>query len=172
MDVEDIGHSKLAQLNAIEEAEKGEKKKGLEIIKIIPGMDEDLDPDNLGLAVGAGGPHKLMLEDANGVRVFGFEYGTIEGVGIGMNIGCKMAVRDVIVRRGVLMLDSKNTTILGGKVDEIHKKWREERKDQLKSWLKACKEEMGEAKGPAKKKTTATRKKKTAQVDADEWEED
>ncbi|KAK6350961.1 hypothetical protein TWF718_004140 [Orbilia javanica] len=140
VDVEDIGHSKLSQLDALESAERGEKMKGKEVIRVVPGEDEDNDPDNLGLT-GAGGPHKLLLEDANGTRVYAFEFKAISGVGIGMNIGSKVVIRDAKVVRGVLMLQPGNTTLVGGKVEELHKSWREERKGRLKAEIEAMKED-------------------------------
>ncbi|KAK6361805.1 hypothetical protein TWF730_005520 [Orbilia blumenaviensis] len=140
VDVEDIGHSKLSQLDALESAERGEKMKGKEVIRVVPGEDEDNDPDNLGLT-GAGGPHKLLLEDAKGTRVYAFEFKPISGVGIGMNIGCKAVVRDAKVVRGVLMLEPANTTMVGGKVEELHKAWREQRKARLKADIEVLKED-------------------------------
>ncbi|KAK6502861.1 hypothetical protein TWF481_007901 [Arthrobotrys musiformis] len=140
VDVEDIGHSKLSQLDALESAERGEKMKGKEVIRVVPGEGEDNDPDNLGLT-GVGGPHKLLLEDANGTRVYAFEFKPLNGVGIGMNIGTKLVIRDAKVVRGVLMLQPGNTTLVGGKVEELHKTWREERKDRLKAEIEAMKED-------------------------------
>ncbi|KAK6521314.1 hypothetical protein TWF506_001538 [Arthrobotrys conoides] len=140
VDIEDVGHSKLSQLDALESAERGEKMKGKEVIRVVPGEDENNDPDNLGLT-GAGGPHKLLLEDANGTRAYAFEFKQINGVGIGMNIGSKMIIRDCKVVRGVLMLQPGNTTLVGGKVEELHKNWREERKGRLKAEIEAMKED-------------------------------
>ncbi|KAK6340909.1 hypothetical protein TWF696_009222 [Orbilia brochopaga] len=139
VDIEDIGHSKLSQLEALEAAERGEKTKGKEVIRVVPGEEDDTDPDNLGLT-GVGGPHKLTLDDANGSRVYAFEFKPINGVSIGMNIGTKLVLRDVRVARGVLMLQPANTTLVGGKVEELHKKWREERKGKLKAAIEAAKE--------------------------------
>ncbi|RVD88348.1 uncharacterized protein DFL_002537 [Arthrobotrys flagrans] len=138
VDIEDIGHSKLSQLDALESSERGEKMKGKEVIRVVPGENEDGDPDNLGLT-GVGGPHKLLLEDANGTRVYAFEFKPISGVGIGMNIGSKVVIRDAKVVRGVLMLQPGNTTLVGGKVEELHKNWREERKGRLQAEIEAMK---------------------------------
>lgn len=112
--------------------------KGKEVIRVVPGENEDGDPDNLGLT-GVGGPHKLLLEDANGTRVYAFEFKPISGVGIGMNIGSKVVIRDAKVVRGVLMLQPGNTTLVGGKVEELHKNWREERKGRLQAEIEAMK---------------------------------
>ncbi|KAK6528975.1 hypothetical protein TWF694_004200 [Orbilia ellipsospora] len=139
-DVEDIGHSKLSQLEALESAERGEKTKGKEVIRVVPGEAEDTDPDNLGLA-GVGGPHKLLLEDAKGTRFYGIEVKAIKDISIGMNIGSKIVLKDVTAIRGVLMLEPGNTTLVGGKVEELHKKWREERKGKLKAAIEAMKED-------------------------------
>ncbi|KAF3924688.1 hypothetical protein AA313_de0206372 [Arthrobotrys entomopaga] len=139
VDVEDIGHSKLSQLEALESAERGEKMKGKEVIRVVPGEADDTDPDSLGLT-GVGGPHKLLLEDAKGVRFYGIEIKAIKDVNIGMNIGSKVVLKDVRTTRGVLMLEPGNTTLVGGKVEELHKKWREERKGRLKAAIESIKE--------------------------------
>ncbi|KAF3903939.1 hypothetical protein ABW21_db0205490 [Orbilia brochopaga] len=140
VDIEDIGHSKLSQLEALEAAERGEKTKGKEVIRVVPGEADDTDPDNLGLT-GVGGPHKLTLDDANGMRVYAFEFKPISGVSIGMNIGAKLVLKEVRAARGVLMLQPANATIVGGKVEELHKKWREDRKGKLKTAIEAAKED-------------------------------
>ena len=50
-----------------------------------------------------------------------------------MNIGTKITLRDVTVARGVLLLEPKSTTVLGGKIEELHKEWKEARKAVLKA---------------------------------------
>ena len=75
------------------------------------------------------------------MRVYAFEFKPISGVGIGMNIGSKIVIRDAKVVRGVLMLQPGNTTLVGGKVEELHKNWREERKGRLKAEIEAMKED-------------------------------
>ncbi|EPS43900.1 hypothetical protein H072_2150 [Dactylellina haptotyla CBS 200.50] len=140
VDVEDIGHSKYSQLEALESAERGEKTKGKEVIRVIPGEADDTDPDNLGLS-GVGGPHRLLLEDAKGTRVYGMEFKAIKDVSIGMNIGSKVVLKDVKALRGVLLLEPGNTTLVGGKVEELHKQWREDRKGKLKAAIEAAKAE-------------------------------
>ncbi|KAF3918966.1 hypothetical protein ABW20_dc0108291 [Dactylellina cionopaga] len=136
VDVEDIGHGKQSQLEALESAERGEKTKGKEVIRVVPGDAHDADPDNLGLS-GVGGPHKLTVEDANGIRAYAFEFKPIDGISIAMNIGTKAVLKNVKVVRGVLMLEPGNTTLVGGKVEEMHKKWREERKGKLQAAIEA-----------------------------------
>jgi len=127
LDIEDIGRSRWSQVEALEADERGETTKGREIIRIVPGEEGETEQQK------SSGPHKLLLQDAQGKRTYGIELSNIEGVGLSMNIGTKMALRDVIVARGVILLEPKSATVLGGKIEELHKKWKEARKAVLKA---------------------------------------
>ena len=56
----------------------------------------------------------------------------MHGISTSMSIGAKLVLRDVLVARGLLLLEPKNVEIVGGKVDAWDKKWREDRKRVLK----------------------------------------
>ena len=132
--VEDMSKSRWEQIEAIEALERGEGTKGREIIRVAA-TDED---DSAGATVQkGGGPHKLLLQDAAGRRVYGIELRELEGVGLGMSIGCKMVLRNALVARGVVLLDPVTTTVLGGKIEELHKAWKEGRKAELKAAIEA-----------------------------------
>ncbi|KAF2500660.1 hypothetical protein BU16DRAFT_452717 [Lophium mytilinum] len=127
LDVEDIGRSCWSQVEAIEAAERGETTKGREIIRSVPSEQEAAE----GVQTAGAGPHKLLLQDAQGVCVYGFETHAIEGVGMAMSIGSKLVLRDVVVARGVLLLNPGCVTVLGGKIEGVHKAWKEGLKERL-----------------------------------------
>ena len=132
--VEDMSKSRWEQIEAIEALERGEGTKGREIIRVAA-TEED---DSSGAAVQkGGGPHKLLLQDAAGKRVFGIELKGLEGVGLGMSIGCKMVLNNALVARGVVLLEPATTTVLGGKIEELHKVWKDGRKAELKAAIEA-----------------------------------
>ena len=132
--VEDMSKSRWEQIEAIEALERGEGTKGREIIRVAPAEDGDNAESRTSKS---GGPHKLLLQDAKGARMFGIELKEVDGVGLGMNIGCKMILRNVLVARGVLMLEPGTSIILGGKIDSLHKAWKEGRKEELKKAIEA-----------------------------------
>ncbi|CAL8577861.1 hypothetical protein XPA_003673 [Xanthoria parietina] len=136
--IEDMGKSRWEQVEAIEALERGEGTKGREIIRVAATEGDD-DDGSSGAVVGkgGGGPHKLSLQDARGTGVYGIELKGIEGVGLGMSIGCKMVLKNVPVARGVLLLEPANTTILGGKIEALHRAWKENRKAELKAAIEA-----------------------------------
>ena len=149
VDVWDMGSSRIDTLDRIEMAERGEIRKGQQIIRVVDEAPaDDAGRVNNGPAFsGAGvaseksiGPHKLLLEDAKGERAYAFEYAAIDKVDLDMPIGTKMLLREVEVLRGTLLLEPKNTTVIGGKVEEMQRVHREARKEKLKSELQAIKE--------------------------------
>lgn len=80
-----------------------------------------------------GGPWKLLVQDAAGTRVYAFEMQSVEGIGGETAIGAKMVLRNVMVARGMVMLEARGVACLGGKIEEMDKAWREGRKERLKS---------------------------------------
>jgi len=44
-----------------------------------------------------------------------------------------MSLRDVLVARGVVLLEPGTVTMLGGKIEGLHRAWRENRKAELKA---------------------------------------
>ncbi len=132
--VEDMSKSRWEQIEAIEALERGEGTKGREIIRVAATEGDD----STGAAVQkGGGPHKLLLQDAAGRRVYGIELKGLEGVGLGMSIGCKMALKNALVARGVVLLEPAMITVLGGKIEELHKAWKAGRKAELKAAIEA-----------------------------------
>ena len=131
MDVEDIGHSRWSQFEHIEAQERGETKQGQEMIRVVP-EDTESDTSSLLQSTGLSGPHKVLLQDARGTKMFGFELIPVNGIGLNMSIGCKLVLRTVTVARGVALLQPKSVEVLGGKIDAWHKQWRSERKEILK----------------------------------------
>lgn len=128
--IDDMNKSRWEQIEAIEALARGEGTKGREIIRLPPSQDED----NIDAGVQkGGGPHKLLLQDAQGLRVYGIELKGVEGVGLGMNIGCKLVLRGNLVARGVILLEPSTTSLLGGKIEALHKAWKENRKRDLKA---------------------------------------
>lgn len=133
LDIEDIGRSRWSQVEAIEMEERGETRKGHEIIRVVPDEEDNLDPNPPAhLTTSHAGPHKLLVQDAKGNKVYAFELEGVQGVGMAIPIGTKLLLRDFVVARGVILLTARGTDILGGKVDVWDKKWREDRKKVLK----------------------------------------
>lgn len=129
LDVEDIGRSRWSQIEAIEADERGETTRGREIIRVVPGEDEDSERTTTVLQ--SHGPHKLLLQDAKGVKAYGLELSGITGISLSMNIGAKLVLRDVTVARGVILLEPQKATLLGGKMDELDRKWKAGHKQAL-----------------------------------------
>jgi RecQ-mediated genome instability protein 1 len=128
MDIEDIGHSRWSQVETIEAKERGETTKGREVVRIVPDGDgqEGVQAD-----ADSKGPFKLLLLDAKGVKVYGLDLRGIQGVNMGMTMGVKVLLRNVEVRRGVVMLEPGGMQILGGKIEGLDKSWKEGRKERL-----------------------------------------
>lgn len=128
--VEDMSKSRWEQIEAIEALERGEGTRGREIIRVAAAEEDDSAGANVQKG---GGPHKLLLQDAAGRRVYGIELKGLEGVGVGMSIGCKVVLKNALVARGVVLLEPATTVLLGGKMEELHKAWKEGRKAELKA---------------------------------------
>lgn len=138
LDIEDVGKSRWSQVETIEAQERGETTKGREIIRVVP--DEDSTSTNSEGVLSnpaatstSSGPHKLLLQDAKGTKIYGFELSPVHGVGVEkLAIGAKLLLRNVQVARGVAFLEANGCEVLGGKVEAWDKKWRGERKEVLK----------------------------------------
>jgi RecQ-mediated genome instability protein 1 len=130
LDIEDIGRSRWSQAELIESEERGETTRGREIIRVVPGEDaSSAEPAQVQTV----GPHKLLLQDAQGTQVYSIELSAVSGITLAMSIGAKLVLREVTVSRGVLLLEARSVSILGGKLDELHKTWKGKRKENLKS---------------------------------------
>ena len=134
LDIEDMSKSRWQQIEAIEALERGEGTKGREIVRVVPTEEgDDLDAGSNK----SGGPHKLLLQDAKGARAYGIELRNVEGVTLSMNIGSKIALKNITIARGVILLEPATTTLLGGKIEALHKHWKENRKSDLKAAIEA-----------------------------------
>lgn len=175
LEIIDTGTSKWAQIEAIERVERGEEIRGREVIRSVPSLEDgntnnsdgERYPGSLSSALagtaiygnsrkGSGGPHKLLLQDGAGNKVWAFELERIQDITIvnmnpplsgasgtsgitridGIQIGCKALIKSgTSIRRGLALLKPANTTILGGKVDLWDKRWREGGKARLQQQL-------------------------------------
>lgn len=133
--VEDMSKSRWEQIEAIEALERGEGTRGREIVRVMAAEENEDSQARAGNR--GGGPHKLLLQDVHGVRVYGIELKAVEGVDVGMSIGSKMMLKNVTIARGVILLEPGTTTMLGGKIEVLHKAWRENRKAALKAAIEA-----------------------------------
>lgn len=157
LDILDVGSSKWNQIEAIERVERGEEVRGREVIRTVPIMNEEDGSGGSGNGHAAAnststatsikktaGPHKLLLQDAAGTKVWGFELASIPRVFVtmtveegGLQIGAKLLLKQgVVVRRGMVMLEPNGVIVLGGKVEEWDKKWRVSRKNRLADEMK------------------------------------
>lgn len=99
LDVEDVGCSRIEQLERIEMIERGESRKGVVITRIVEddGVHEGTAATQLGKqstkaedSNTSSGPHKVLLEDAAGGRVYGIELRPVDGITMKMMIGTKV----------------------------------------------------------------------------------
>ena len=133
--VEDVSKSRWEQIEDIEALERGEGTKGRGIIRVVvTGEDDDVSRNIQNIRQG-GGLHKLLLQDAAGKSVYGIELSGTEGVELGMSIGSKIVLKNALVARGVVLIEPATSMLLGGKVEEWHKAWKENRKGDLKAAL-------------------------------------
>lgn len=145
LDVTDLSSSRGDALDRLEMAARGEAMRGREVIRLVPSDDSASPVDgggggggvgggaaHVGGRNGARGMHRLLLEDAAGRHVWGFELTAVPGVWVGMNIGAKILLRaGCEVARGVVLLTADTAAVLGGKVDGLHKAWADGRKAAL-----------------------------------------
>lgn len=133
LDVEDIGRSRWSQITLIEQQERGEMTRGREIIRAVPDSeDRGAQP-----AEASKGPHKLLLQDVRGAKIYAFEMKPIPGVGLGMSIGSKLVINGATIARGMLLLEDDKVQVLGGRVAAWSDQWQADRKASLKSRLPA-----------------------------------
>lgn len=81
----------------------------------------------------AGTLHRLVLQDAAGTKTVAIELERVEGIDIDkMSIGAKMVLkRGATVARGIILMESATTIVLGGKIETMHREWKEGRKARL-----------------------------------------
>ncbi|KAH0334263.1 hypothetical protein KCU81_g9532, partial [Aureobasidium melanogenum] len=142
LDIEDIGRSAWSQVEAIEAQERGETTKGREVIRVVPGEEADPDRDGTTPITKSNGPHKLLLQDAKGTKIYGFEVTDVDGIDLNLGIGAKLILKNMTIARGVILLEPTSTQLLGGKVDVWDKAWRAGRKEALKAKVGPREEEL------------------------------
>jgi RecQ mediated genome instability protein len=93
--VQDIGTSRLAQLEALEKSITEAGPQGRRVVDLPADEEADDNPmangTNEGLSVGKS-ICKVLLEDGRGERVYGMEVKPIEGIKVGMSLGCKVCL--------------------------------------------------------------------------------
>ena len=139
LSVEDIGSSNWSQIEAIERIERGEEVRGREIVRTVDVDGADARGGAAGQAstpaVSSGGPHKYLLQDANGTKVVAWEKEKMQKMSLGDKecvIGMKIVLKNgLLVRRGLLMLEKNYVTVLGGKVEAWDEAWKKGAKQRL-----------------------------------------
>jgi RecQ-mediated genome instability protein 1 len=136
IDIEDIGTSLWAQVEKIEQVERGETVRGREIVRNV-NVDGG-DSENTGNATTASrntignGPHRLVLQDSFGTKAVALELKDIPGIAIDkISIGAKLVLKNTIVGRGMILLTPDTVTLLGGKIEAMDTLWRQTRKERL-----------------------------------------
>ncbi|KAF1839689.1 RecQ mediated genome instability protein Rmi1 [Decorospora gaudefroyi] len=129
LDIEDIGHSRWSQVESIEAKERGETTKGREIVRVVE--QENEGTADAASPVQSKGPFKLLLQDAKGLKIYAFDLRGIDGLSTNMAMGVKLVLRNVDVRRGVVMLEPGCVQVVGGKLDALDKAWKQGRKERL-----------------------------------------
>lgn len=137
LDIEDIGTSLWAQVEKIEQVERGETVRGREIVRSV-NIESGDGENNTNTTTAPGnntvghGPHRLILQDSLGTKVVAMELRDIPGIAIDkISIGAKLVLKDTIVGRGMVLLTPDTVTLLGGKIDSMDTLWRKTRKEQL-----------------------------------------
>ncbi|KAE8448264.1 hypothetical protein EG329_009695 [Mollisiaceae sp. DMI_Dod_QoI] len=152
LDILDISKSKWEQIETLESERKGETTKGREVIRVLPPAEageNDRGSTAATQALGtqapnlaqSKGPHKLLLQDVKGMKIWGFELKRVDRIGIlggggqgmGISIGCKMWLKKGCkVARGMVLLEPGGCVVLGGKIEGLDKVWREGREQRLR----------------------------------------
>jgi RecQ-mediated genome instability protein 1 len=139
LSVEDIGDSKWSQIEAMERVERGEEVRGREIVRTVDVDNSDARGGAAGavstMAASSRGPHKYVLQDANGTKATAFEKERIAKMGLGDRecaIGMKIVLkRECMVRRAVMMLGKGDVNVLGGRVEAWDEAWKKGAKKRL-----------------------------------------
>lgn len=145
LDIQDIGRSRWSQVELLEQYERGETTKGRELIRLVPDAEDGASGTTTTTTTTAAraeqtaskGPHKLLLQDCRGTKVYGFELASVQGLGLQTSIGCKLLLREPVVARGVVMLEPSRVTVLGGKIEAWDTAWRRARKEALQAGAQA-----------------------------------
>ena len=155
LDIENLSQSRWQQVQALEAIERGEQKRGREIIRVATDGEggegsEETDSPSTGSG-GAGAPgrgaagrtqappdtnatHRLVLQDVAGNKVFAVELVRIPRIGIGrLRIGEKLVLKaGTVAARGTLLLDPTSVKFLGGQVEAMNSAWLKGRLQRLR----------------------------------------
>lgn len=139
LSVEDIGSSKWTQIEAIERVERGEEVRGREIVRVVDVDSSDarggISPTNTAMTALNSGPHKYVLQDANGTKVVAFDQeriGTMTLENKACAVGMKLLLKKgCVVRRGLLMMRVADVKLLGGKIEAWDEAWKNGTKKRL-----------------------------------------
>lgn len=151
VDMENLSQSRWQQVQALEAIERGEQKRGREIIRIPVGGEEGENGDETGNESSRPGrpaastaannglndafsTHRLVLQDAAGNTLFALELTRIHRISISrLHIGEKLLLKaGTAVARGTLLLEPANVKFLGGQVESMHKTWLDGRLKRLR----------------------------------------
>lgn len=160
VDLENLSQSRWQQVQALEAIERGEQKRGREIIRVPIGGEEGGEggdetgaesgrrPSGGGAAAASSGPgpsdnsatHRLVLQDATGHTLFALELTRIYRISVSrLRIGEKLLLKaGTVVARGTLLLEPANVKFLGGQVESMHKTWLEGRLARLRAAAQAA----------------------------------
>ncbi|CAK7201911.1 hypothetical protein SEUCBS139899_004626 [Sporothrix eucalyptigena] len=161
VDLENLSQSRWQQVQALEAIERGEQKRGREIIRIPVNGDDDNEDDGGGdeagnesgrggrsaarAAASSSGPsdasstHRLVLQDATGQTLFALELTRIYRIGIGrLRMGEKLLLKKgTVVARGTLLLEPACVKFLGGQIEAMNKTWMDGRLARLRAAAQA-----------------------------------
>lgn len=150
VDLEDVSLSRMARLDGMDTSDEANSDRvsasrrsgGPARRRVNYNVDDDEDGRSAP-AGPAGGLtrkklHKLVVEDTAGTRVFSIEYASVPGLG-DVQLGAKLLLTSVPARRGVLLLDATNTTVLGGGIPA----WNEDREENTAEHLRQQLQELG-----------------------------
>lgn len=147
VDLENLSQSRWQQVQALEAVERGEQKRGREIIRVPVGGDDNEDGEETSSGsrpsatrTAASGPsdasatHRLVLQDAAGNTLFALELTRIYRISISrLKMGEKLLLKSgTVVARGMLLLEPVNVKFLGGQIEHLHKAWLEGRLQRLR----------------------------------------
>lgn len=152
LDIENLSQSRWQQVQALEAIERGEQKRGREIIRVTADGDggEETDSPSTGgggtAAPGRGAAgrtqappdtnatHRLVLQDVSGNKVFAVELVRIHRIGIGrLRIGEKIVLKaGTVAARGTLLLDPTSVKFLGGQIEAMNSAWLKGRLQRLR----------------------------------------
>lgn len=150
LDVQNMSLSRWQQVQALEAIERGEQKRGREIIRVVNDAEgEETDSSSTNTArnpapTHAGPPdtnatHRLVLQDPAGNKMFAMELVRIPRIGIGrLRIGEKLILKaGTPVARGIILLDPSKVEFLGGVIEEMNKDWLKGRLARLRDEAQA-----------------------------------